>query len=84
MRLPLSGHPSFAACQPYLDEILAHPAPDDFRRRHDFRKGIRIPGFHVNTWRDVFQTSVIAAFTELIERVGDQRLWVGPKGHYFV
>ena len=37
LRLPLSGYPDFAVWQPYLDEILRHPAPDAFRARHNFR-----------------------------------------------
>jgi hypothetical protein len=38
----------------------------------------------VTTWYDIFQTSVIATFMELQERVGQQKLWVGPNDHYFV
>ncbi|MCB1744030.1 MAG: CocE/NonD family hydrolase, partial [Gammaproteobacteria bacterium] len=84
LRLPLLGHPQFSVCQPYLDEILSHPAPDEFRARHDFRHGIRAPGFHVTTWYDIFQTSVIGAFQTLQARIGNQRLWIGPNDHYFV
>lgn len=84
MRLPLTGYPDFSVCQPYLDEILSHPAPDEFRARHNFRAGINVPGFHVSSWYDIFLTSVLAAFTELQSRVGNQRLWIGPNGHYFV
>jgi hypothetical protein len=84
MRLPLRGYPDFSVGQPYLNELLNHPAPDAFRARHDFRSTIGVPGFHVTTWFDIFLTSVLAAFTELQERVGDQRLWVGPNSHHFV
>src|SRR5215813_7311391 len=84
MQLPLSGYPDFSVCQPYLDEMLRHPAPDEFRARHNFRETINVPGFHVTTWFDIFQTSVIAAFTHLHPRVGNQRLWIGPNGHGFV
>lgn len=84
MRLPLSGYPDFTTWQPYLDEIIGHPAPDDFRTRHDFRRNIQIPGFHVTTWFDIFQTSVLAAFNEIQARVGNQQLWIGPNAHYFV
>ncbi len=84
MRLPLSGYPDFSVWQPYLDEIISHPAPDDFRARHNFRATINVPGFHVTTWFDIFQTSVLAAFTEIQSRVGNQRLWIGPNSHYFV
>jgi hypothetical protein len=34
MHLPLTGYPDFSVLQPYLDEILHHPAPDEFRARH--------------------------------------------------
>jgi hypothetical protein len=76
--------PGFATWQPFLDEILAHPAPDALRAAHDFRRTIEIPGFHVTTWFDIFQTSVLAAFNDIEARVGNQLLWVGPNEHYFV
>lgn len=84
LHLPLAGYPDFATWQPYLDEIITHPAPDDFRARHNFRRTIDIPGFHVTTWFDIFQTSVLAAFQEIQARVGNQKLWIGPNDHYFV
>ena len=84
MHLPLTGYPDFSVWQPYLDEIISHPAPDEFRDRHNFRKTINVPGFHVTTWFDIFQTSVIAAFRDIHARVGNQRLWIGPNAHYFV
>ena len=84
LRLPLVRYPDFATWQPFLDEILSHPAPDAFRAAHDFRRTIDIPGFDVTTWYDIFQTSVIAAFSDIQARVGNQKLWVGPNDHYFV
>jgi putative CocE/NonD family hydrolase len=84
MRLPLTGYLDFATWQPYLDEIITHPAPDAFRARHNFRRTIDIPGFHVTTWFDIFQTSVLAAFNDIQSRVGNQMLWIGPNDHYFV
>jgi uncharacterized protein len=84
MRLPLSGYPDFSVLQPYLDEIIRHPAPDAFRARHNFRETINVPGFHVTCWFDIFLTSVLAAFAEVQARVGNQRLWIGPNNHYFV
>ncbi len=84
LRLPLAGYPDFALAQPFLDDILTHPAPDAFRAAHDFRRTIDIPGFHVTSWFDIFQTSVIAAFNEIQARTGTQKLWVGPNEHYFV
>jgi uncharacterized protein len=84
MHLPLAGTPDFAIWQPFLDEIISHPAPDPFRARHNFRAAIDIPGFHVTSWFDIFQTSVIRAFQEIQGRTGTQKLWVGPNEHYFV
>ncbi len=84
MRLPLSGYPDFATGQPFLDEIITHPAPDAFRAAHNFRRTIDIPGFHVTTWYDIFLTSVMAAFAEIQARAGNQKLWIGPNEHYFV
>ena len=84
MRLPLAGYPDFAVWQPFLDEIITHPAPDAFRAAHNFRRSIRIPGFHATTWYDIFLTSVLAAYSDIQARVGNQRLWIGPNGHYFI
>ncbi len=84
LRLPLTGYPDFAIWQPFLDEIVTHPAPDAFRARHNFRRTIDIPGFHVTTWFDIFQTSIIAAFQDIQARTGTQKLWIGPNEHYFV
>jgi uncharacterized protein len=84
LRLPLTRYPDFATWQPFLDEIISHPAPDAFRARHNFRRTIDIPGFHVTTWFDIFQTSVLAAFNEIQARTGTQKLWIGPNEHSFV
>jgi putative CocE/NonD family hydrolase len=84
LRLPLTHYPDFATWQPFLDEIITHPAPDAFRSAHNFRRTIEIPGFHVTSWFDIFQTSVLAAFNDIQARVGDQKLWIGPNEHYFV
>jgi len=84
MRLPLTGYPDFALWQPFLDEIITHPAPDEFRAAHNFRRTIEIPGFHVTSWFDIFQTSVLAAFNDIQARIGNQKLWIGPNEHHFV
>ena len=84
MRLPLTRYPDFATGQPFLDEIITHPGPDEFRAAHNFRRTIDIPGFHVTTWFDIFQTSIMAAFSDIQARVGNQKLWVGPNEHHFV
>jgi uncharacterized protein len=84
MHLPLAGYPDFATWQPFLDEIITHPTADSFRARHNFRATIDIPGFHVTSWYDIFQTSVIAAFQDIQARTGTQKLWIGPNEHYFV
>ena len=84
LRLPLTRYPDFALWQPFLDEIISHPAPDAFRARHNFRRTIDIPGFHVTTWFDIFQTSVVAAFNDIQARTGTQKLWIGPNEHSFV
>ena len=60
------------------------PAPDAFRAAHNFRRTIEIPGFHVTSWFDIFQTSVLAAFNHIQSRAGNQKLWIGPNEHYFV
>lgn len=84
MHLPLKAYPEFSQVQPYIDEIIGHPLPDEFRERHNFRKSINIPGFHATTWYDIFFPSVIAAFRDAQDRVGNQRLWIGPNSHYSI
>jgi uncharacterized protein len=84
LHLPLSSYPDFSLWQPFLDEIITHPAPDAFRTAHNFRRTIDIPGLHVTSWFDIFQTSVIAAFNEIQARTGTQKLWIGPNEHSFV
>lgn len=84
MKLPMAGYPDFSIWQPFLDELITHPAPDAFRAAHNFRRTIDIPGFHATTWYDIFLSSVLAAYSELQARVGNQHLWIGPNGHYFI
>lgn len=84
MHLPLTHHPDFTTWQPFLDELITHPAPDAFRAAHNFRRHIHIPGFHATTWYDIFLTSVMAAFQEIQARTGTQKLWIGPNAHYFI
>jgi hypothetical protein len=85
----LDIHPAFAEAMAWkttssLDEIITHPVPDAFRAAQNFRRKIEIPGFHVTTWFDVFQTSVLAAFNDIQSRVGNQKLRIRPNDHYFV
>ncbi len=84
LRLPLTGYPDFSTWQPFLDEIIGHPAPDAFRTAHDFCRTIEAPGFLATSWYDIFQTSMIRAFNKIQARVGNQRLWIGPNHHYFI
>lgn len=83
LRLPLTGYPDFATWQPFLDEIISHPEPDNFRARHNFRRTIDIPGFHVTSWFDIFQTSVLAAFQEIQARTGTQKTMGRPQRALF-
>ena len=80
----MAGYPDFSTWQPFLDDIVTHPAPDAFREAHNFRRTIDIPGFHATTWYDIFLTSVLTAYSEIQARVGNQRLWIGPNDHYFI
>jgi uncharacterized protein len=84
MHLPLSGYPNFSIGQPWLDEIITHPGPDEFRAQHNFRRTIDVPGLHATTWFDIFQTSVIAAFNDIQGRVGNQQLWIAPNDHFAI
>jgi putative CocE/NonD family hydrolase len=84
MHLPLAEYPDFSVVQPFLGELLRHPAPDAFRSDHNFRRSINIPGFYVTSWYDIFAEGTIAAFQEIQSRVGNQHLWIGPNDHGFV
>ena len=85
MRLPLLGYPDFATWQPFLDEIITPSGAGRVSRAATI-SGARstYPGFHVTSWFDIFQTSVIAAFQDIQARTGTQKLWIGPNEHYFV
>jgi len=84
LRLPLADYPDFSTWQPFLNELITHPAPDAFRAGHNFRRSIDIPGFHATSWYDIFLTSVLAAFRDIQARTGSQKLWIGPNDHYFI
>lgn len=84
LRLPMTDYPDFSVWQPFLNELITHPAPDAFRAAHNFRRTINIPGFHATSWYDIFLTSVMAAFQDIEERTGTQKLWIGPNDHYFI
>ncbi len=84
LRLPLTDYPNFVDWQPFLNELITHPAPDGFRAAHDFGGSIDIPGFHATTWYDIFLTSVLRAFQGIQARTGTQKLWIGPNWHHFV
>ena len=84
LRLPMTDYPDFSVWQPFLNELITHPAPDAFRAAHNFRRTINIPGFHATSWYDIFLTSVMAAFQDIQARTGTQKLWIGPNDHYFI
>lgn len=84
LRLPMTDYPDFSVWQPFLNELITHPAPDAFRAAHNFRRTIDIPGFHATSWYDIFLTSVMAAFQDIQARTGTQKLWIGPNDHYFI
>ncbi len=84
LRLPLTDYPDFSIWQPFLNDLIGHPAPDAFRAAHNFRKSIEIPGFHATSWYDIFLTSVLAAFQDIQARTGTQKLWIGPNDHHFI
>ena len=77
-------HPRFRDLAAVSRRDHQPPRARRFPRRHDFRRTIDIPGFHVTSWFDIFQTSVIAAFQDIQARTGTQKLWIGPNEHYFV
>lgn len=84
LRLPLTDYPNFSTWQPFLNDLITHPAPDAFRAAHNFRSTIEIPGFHVTNWYDIFLTSVMAAFQDIQARTGTQKLWIGANAHRFI
>jgi putative CocE/NonD family hydrolase len=66
---------------PYFFDWLEHPAYDDYWRAtaidEDYSR-IRVPGFHVGGWYDVFLSGTVANFRGLGSR---QKLLVGPWQH---
>lgn len=80
----LFDYPILSTVQPFFNDIVSHPVSDDFRRSHDYNDSIACPGFHISSWYDVFLKATLRSFQRLQDRVGNQRLWIGPNGHYAV
>lgn len=84
MYLPLINYPGFSQLQPFWNEIMSHPTQDEFRDKHNFRETIQVPSVHVSTWHDISLESIIKSYKVLQERVGQQKLFIGPGHHYTV
>jgi len=84
MHLPLLNYPGFSRLQPFWNEIMSHPTKDDFRDKHNFRDTIQIPSIHVSAWHDISLEGIIKSYKALQERVGKQKLFIGPGHHYSV
>jgi len=81
MHLPLLGFPAVSRIQPLWNEILSHPNQDGFRDSQDYTQAISVPAIHVSAWHDIFLMSNLHAYRDVQERVGNQKLYIGPGNH---
>jgi len=82
MHLPLLNYPAISQILPFQNELLSHPTQDDFRDRLNFRDEMQIPALHVSTWYDYAAGPSIKTFKVLQEKVGNQKLFIGPGDHF--
>jgi predicted acyl esterase len=82
MNLPLYNfNPSYAAMQPYGNEVLSHPDQDAWRDHFKVYDTVEVPTLLATGWYDFFQRCQIDAFVALQERDVPVKLVVGPGTH---
>jgi uncharacterized protein len=84
MHLPLLNYPAISQLLPFQNELLSHPTQDGFRDHLNFRDRMQVPAIHVTTWYDFAAESNLETFKVLQERVGNQKLFIGPGDHFAV
>ena len=82
MHLPwYDFNPSYAAMQPYANEILSHPDQDAWRDSYKVYDTVEVPTLLATGWYDFFQRCQIDAFVALQDRGVPVKLIVGPGTH---
>ena len=82
MHLPwYDFHPSYAAMQPYANEILSHPDQDEWRDSYKVYDTVKVPTLLSTGWYDFFIRCQVDAFVALQERDVPVKLIVGPGTH---
>ena len=82
MHLPLYDfNPSYAAMQPYGNEILNHPNQDAWRDHYNVYGMVEVPTLLTTGWYDFFQRCQINDFLALQDRGVPVKLIVGPGTH---
>jgi uncharacterized protein len=84
MHLPLFNYPAISQLLPFQNELLSHPTQDAFRDHINFRDEMQTPTLQVSTWFDYAVGANIKTFKTLQEKVGNQKLFVGPGDHFAV
>ena len=64
-------------------DALSHPAGDDYWQRvYCNHKNIKVPGFHIGGWYDIFTASTLNDFNAIRQQGNpDQKLMMGPWVH---
>jgi uncharacterized protein len=82
MHLPwYDFNPSYAAMQPFGNEILNHPGLDAWRDHYKVYDTVEVPTLLTTGWYDFFQRCQINDFVALQERGVPVKLIVGPGTH---
>lgn len=82
MHLPwYDFNPSYAAMQPYGNEVLSHPDEDAWRDHFKVYDTVEVPTLLATGWYDFFQRCQIDAFVALQDRGVPVKLIVGPGTH---
>jgi putative CocE/NonD family hydrolase len=82
MHLPwYDFNPSYAAMQPFGNEILNHPDLDAWRDHYKVYDTVEVPTLLTTGWYDFFQRCQINDFIALQERGVPVKLVVGPGTH---
>jgi putative CocE/NonD family hydrolase len=82
MKLPLYNfNPSYAAMQPYGNEVVSHPDQDAWRDHFKVYDTVEVPTLLATGWYDFFQRCQIDAFVALQDRDVPVKLIVGPGTH---
>lgn len=84
MHLPLLNYPATSVLEPYWNVMFGHPSQDAFRDNYDTNYKIKVPTLHATAWYDCFLMGNLKAFIAVQKRVGNQKLFVLPGGHYNV